>query len=106
MSSMTSRQEAVQNIVNNRTILNRINYKQIDAKTIYGENVFNEEVQRARLPKPVFKALQKTIHLGQDLDPTIADAVAAAMRDWAMEKGATPLLPLVPANDRRHRREA
>ena len=42
-----------------------------------------------RLPKPVFKALQKTIKQGAPLDPDIADAVASAMKDWAIEKGAT-----------------
>ena len=46
-------------------------------------------MQRERLPKPVFKALQKTINQGQQLDPAVADNVAAAMRDWAIEKGAT-----------------
>src|SRR5213078_2808222 len=46
-------------------------------------------VQRERLPKPVFRALQKTIKLGAALDPQIADAVANAMKDWAIEKGAT-----------------
>jgi glutamine synthetase len=51
--------------------------------------VFSEAVQRQRLPKPVFKALQKTIKLGAPLDPTIADAVASAIKDWALEHGAT-----------------
>jgi glutamine synthetase len=51
--------------------------------------VFSEEVQKARLPKPVFKALQKTIKQGVPLDPTVADAVASAMKDWAIEHGAT-----------------
>ena len=46
-------------------------------------------MQNEKLPKPVFKALQKTIKQGAPLDPTIADAVATAMKDWAMEKGAT-----------------
>ena len=58
-------------------------------KDLYGVNVFNESVQKERLPKPVFKALQKTIKQGAPLDPTIADAVATAMKDWAIEKGAT-----------------
>ncbi len=44
---------------------------------------------KERLPKPVFKSLQKTIETGSTLDPAIADAVAAAMKDWAIEKGAT-----------------
>jgi len=51
--------------------------------------VFNEATQREQLPKPVFKALQKTIKEGAALDAEIADAVANAMKDWAIEKGAT-----------------
>jgi glutamine synthetase len=51
--------------------------------------VFSEEVQRQRLPKPVFDALQRTIKKGLPLDPALADAVASAMKDWAIEKGAT-----------------
>jgi glutamine synthetase len=55
----------------------------------FGENVFSEDVQRARLPKAVFKQLQATLEEGGSLTPDLADAVAAAMRDWALEKGAT-----------------
>src|SRR5919199_384366 len=55
----------------------------------YGEGVFNLDVQRKRLPKDVFKRLQATLHRGEALDPSLADAVANAMREWAMEKGAT-----------------
>src|SRR3954471_21718058 len=55
----------------------------------FGEHVFSEEVQRARLPKGVFKQLQATLEEGGPLTPDLADAVAAAMRDWALEKGAT-----------------
>jgi glutamine synthetase len=56
---------------------------------VFGENVFNEEVQRQRLPKDVFKKLQATLAHGEPLDPSLANAVANAMREWAMEKGAT-----------------
>ena len=42
-----------------------------------------------RLPKPVFKSLKKTIKTGEKLDPALADIVASAMKDWAIEKGAT-----------------
>jgi glutamine synthetase len=59
------------------------------ATEFFGMNVFNKAVMKARLPKPVFKSLQKTIETGSTLDPSIADAVAAAMKDWAIEKGAT-----------------
>ena len=48
-------------------------------KDLFGSLVFSEEVQKSRLPKPVFKALQKTIKQGVNLDPSIADAVASAM---------------------------
>ena len=52
-------------------------------------NVFNDEVMRARLPKPVYKALAKTKKMGTPLDPTYADVVANAIKDWAIERGAT-----------------
>ncbi len=56
---------------------------------IFGINVFNERVQRQRLPKAVYRQLQETVTNGTTLDPMIADAVASAMRDWAVERGAT-----------------
>lgn len=55
----------------------------------FGKNVFNETVMRERLPKSVFKKLKKTIEDGAELDPSIADVVAHAMKDWAIERGAT-----------------
>jgi glutamine synthetase len=57
--------------------------------SIYGENVFNDSVMKARLPKATYKTLKKTIEHGLPLDPSIADIVANAMKDWAIEKGAT-----------------
>ncbi len=56
---------------------------------IFGSNVFNDAVMRERLPKAVYKELKKTIELGKELNPQIADTVANAMKDWAIEKGAT-----------------
>lgn len=56
---------------------------------MFGSDVFNEAVMRDRLPKNVFKAMMKTIREGANLDPTVADVVASAMKDWAVEKGAT-----------------
>ena len=55
----------------------------------FGENVFHLAVQRQRLPKHVFKALSNTLARSQMMDATTADAVALAMKEWAMEKGAT-----------------
>jgi len=56
---------------------------------VFGANVFSPTVQRHRLPKHVYKALQRTLARGEALDTSLADAVAQAMREWAMEKGAT-----------------
>src|SRR5438046_9632758 len=83
------RQAAIKAIAGAKHNLSRVDFKKVHVKDLFGTNVFNEEVQRQRLPKPIFKALQKTIKQGAPLDPTIADAVAAAMKDWAIEKGAT-----------------
>ncbi len=56
---------------------------------IFGSNVFNDAVMRERLPKATYKALKKTIEEGRPLDPAVADVVASAMKDWALELGAT-----------------
>lgn len=55
----------------------------------FGVNVFNDAVMKARLPKNTYVALRKTIDQGAPLDPTIAEVVANAMKDWAIERGAT-----------------
>jgi glutamine synthetase len=56
---------------------------------VFGANVFSPSIQRRRLPKHVYKALQRTLARGEALDTSLADAVAQAMKEWAMEKGAT-----------------
>ncbi|MDP4092094.1 MAG: glutamine synthetase III [Bacillota bacterium] len=56
---------------------------------IFGSYVFNDAVMMERLPKVTYKALKKTIDEGLPLDPAVADVVASAMKDWAVEKGAT-----------------
>ena len=56
---------------------------------LFGTSVFNDDVMQERLPKDVYKSLRKTIDEGKDLDLTVANAVANAMKDWAVEKGAT-----------------
>ena len=56
---------------------------------IFASNVFNDSVMRERLPKETYKALQRTIKDGRSLDPNAATVVANAMKDWAIEKGAT-----------------
>ena len=61
----------------------------IHVAEIFGENVFNDAVMRERLPKSVYKKLKQTIEDGSELDPSIADVVAHAMKDWAVDNGAT-----------------
>ncbi|CAN5540282.1 glutamine synthetase III [soil metagenome] len=85
----TVRQDAIKAIAQTKHKLNQIDFKTKHIKDLYGINVFNEAQQKARLPKPIFKALQKTIKQGLPIDPSIAYAVAVAMKDWAIEKGAT-----------------
>ena len=56
---------------------------------IFASNVFNDSVMQQRLPKETYKSLQRTIKDGRSLDPNAATVVANAMKDWAIEKGAT-----------------
>jgi glutamine synthetase len=56
---------------------------------IFGANVFTKEVMQKRLPKAVYKSVMATIEHSKPLDPSIADVVAASMKDWALENGAT-----------------
>jgi glutamine synthetase len=55
----------------------------------FGSLTFNEDVQRARLPKDVYRALRRAVAQGEALDPSLADIVASALRDWAVEHGAS-----------------
>ena len=55
----------------------------------FGSLVFNEAVQQTRLPKKVYEALRRTITHGEALDASVADAVAKAVKEWAVEQGAT-----------------
>ncbi len=57
--------------------------------SVFGSNVFNDAMMRERLPKDVYRSLQKTISGDQPLDPAMANVIANAMKDWAIEKGAT-----------------
>jgi glutamine synthetase len=56
---------------------------------LFGSVVFNDDVMQERLPKDVYKSLRRTIDEGTDLDLNVANAVASAMKDWAVEMGAT-----------------
>ncbi|MEG1478876.1 MAG: glutamine synthetase III, partial [Clostridiales bacterium] len=61
----------------------------IKVTELFGTNVFNEAVMKERLPKETYQGLKNTMEQGLSLDPSIAQIVANAMKDWALEKGVT-----------------
>ncbi|MEA5470137.1 glutamine synthetase III [Spirulina sp. 06S082] len=85
MSGNKARIKAIHQIANREVMSPKAPEK---LEKMWAENVFNLSKMQASLPKSVFKSIQKTIVTGQKLDPSIADAVATAMRDWAISKGA------------------
>jgi len=85
----TSRLNAVAAVTSYKPIEKPLNFSETPSKDIFGVNVFSDSVMRERLPKAVYKAMRRTIDNGEKLDISVADAVAVAMRDWAIEKGAT-----------------
>ena len=56
---------------------------------IYGSYVFGDKEMRERLPKAIYRSLKRSMATGEELEPTVADATAAAMKEWAISKGAT-----------------
>ncbi len=57
--------------------------------TIFGSNVFNDSVMRERLPKETYKTFKRSLADGKAMEPSVAEVVAGAMKDWAIDKGAT-----------------
>ena len=89
MSGSSARLQAIAAVTNYKPKMPPVNFRELSSKDVYGANVFSMAEMQSRLPKPVFRSLKKTIETGAKLDPTVADVVAASMRDWAIEKGAT-----------------
>jgi glutamine synthetase len=85
----TSRLNAVAAVTEYKPIEKPLNFAETPSKDLFGVNVFGDSVMKERLPKAVYKAVRRTIDNGEKLDISVADAVAVAMRDWAIEKGAT-----------------
>ena len=85
----TSRMNAVAAVTKYKPIEKPLNFSETPSKDLFGLNVFSDSVMKERLPKAVYKAIRRTIDNGEKLDISVADAVAVAMRDWAIEKGAT-----------------
>ena len=98
------RRAAIASIAGYRSV-NPIDFE-TSTQEVYGANVFSKSVMKDRLPKPVYKSLIKTIESGAKLDTAVADTVASAMKDWAMERGATHyahvFYPLTGATAEKH----
>jgi glutamine synthetase len=87
--SPSSRQAAIRNISSTPSPAPPNGREPFNLTEHFGSRVFNDAVQRRRLRPDVYQALRRTIDRGEQLDPRIADAVADAMKDWAVEHGAT-----------------
>jgi glutamine synthetase len=81
--------DAIRSIHNWATTEGRVARTPSRVSDIFGSLVFNDQVQQARLPKPVYKSLRNTVSHGEPLDISTADAVASALKDWAIESGAS-----------------
>jgi glutamine synthetase len=89
MSGNTVRQQAISKVSTFISSSPLLNYKEIGSGKQFGANVFGLNAMKAHLPKDVYKSLKKTIDGNQPLDPSTADSVAAALKDWALGRGAT-----------------
>ncbi|NLE85422.1 MAG: glutamine synthetase type III [Myxococcales bacterium] len=83
-----SRAQAIAAIASYQSTVAPLDHK-VPTGELFGQNVFGHKAMQEHLPKPVYKSLLKTIETGATLDPEVADTVAAAMKDWAIAKGAT-----------------
>ena len=89
MGQTTARQSAIAAVLARPAQETSVNASETPIRQLFGINVFSDEAMRSRLPESVYRGLRNTIKKGAALDPTIADVVAAAMKEWAMERGAT-----------------
>ncbi len=89
MKYSNARQAAIAAVTTYKPSEKPLNFLDTPAEQIFGSNVFNDKEMKQRLPKGIYKALSKTIKQGAKLDASVADVVAQAMKEWAIEKGAT-----------------
>ena len=89
MNLNTGRTEAITAVTRYSVASDGAGIAHIKTADIYGSNVFSDQEMKNRLPKEVYKKMHRTIEHGETLDASIADVVAQAMKDWAVERGAT-----------------
>lgn len=102
----SARVAAIAAVTSYKSLSPSLNFSETPAQELFAANVFSKKVMRDRLPKSIYRSLLKTIESGARLDPSVADVVAAAMKDWAIEKGATHyahvFVPLTGATAEKH----
>jgi glutamine synthetase len=105
MTAPTTRRAAIAAAISNKPTTGT-DYLTAPSEKIFGQNVFGLAAMKHALPKDVFKSLKKTMESGTTLDPLAADTVAAAMKTWAMARGATHyahiFYPLTGATAEKH----
>ena len=89
MSTNPARRNAIEAIASQPRLQGSFDFRNEKIDLIYGQNVFSLDKMEKRLPKDVFKSLKSNIESGAKLDAASADVVAAAIKDWALERGAT-----------------
>ncbi len=89
MSGHQARLNAIAAVTSYKAGKPAFDFAQASPTELFGCNVFNDKVMKDRLPKNVYTSLKRTIEQGEKLDPSLADFVATAMKDWALSKGAT-----------------
>ena len=106
MSGNSTRISAIAAINSYEPIKQTLNFAETPTRDLFNANVFSTAVMKERLPKSVYKSVIRTIEGGEPLDISVADAVANAMKDWAIEKGATHyahvFYPLTGATAEKH----
>ena len=89
MSTHPARHHAITSIASQPRLKGTFDFRTEKLDAVYGQNVFSLDKMEKRLPKAVFKSLKNAIENGAKIDNSVADIVAAAMKDWALERGAT-----------------
>ncbi len=89
MSGYQTRQSAIAAVTNYKSDVKPLNFAETSPTDIFGSNVFTDKVMKNMLPKDVYKSLMATKTSGEKMDSSIAGPVAAAMKEWAIAKGAT-----------------
>jgi glutamine synthetase len=88
-ANSTTRSKALQTVQGREPVHASVDFSTTQISDVFGSSVFNRAAMRSLLPRNVFKALVRCLDHGEQLDPSMADVVANAMKDWAISKGAT-----------------